>query len=535
MKKIVSAICGSLLAAALLLSMVACGGKGGGNDLIDSEANTAVAYSKQDLTDLAGWTMNGTLDDLGYCVLRKTDSATRETSYMLYNVVTAEKQTSSEAFSQISSGLYYTESMNQDETAYTFTYYGKGGSAKTYTVSTNTQDIPAMQTELENAREGMFADDTYLYVTVKGEIATGTNNLTPVLTYAEKENAYRVGAYYLVIGGLSSISMAQVFDENGAYVKSYNVYQALDVPADATFAAWYVGEKAFIQAAYGATGDSSYDYINDGLKYKTVTYSYDPAEDKFEKVDCPFVVEYMIGVSPYSDEYAAVTGWEIGKDKSLLAAKVVQTLGADGKYWTDLQELLPGTSNYLIEESSYILINSEKAVVYEANKEVGSFANDDLLESYSKGVFKKGGAYYNLAGETLLRPTADQMSDITLNGKIYYQTRNEETNELTLHIFDAATKAETTEKIATISYGVNSVAYYLTVAGEEEKTYSMKLLGTDLTVFEGKALASTNIGVSVYKDGNTQYGLVGVTLKGETENTTEYYLVKAENLPNTLG
>lgn len=535
MKKIITVFCGTLLAAVLMLSMAACGGNGGGKNLIDSDTNTKITYSVQEIADLSGWDLEGSIDSLGFCVFSKYNTDNAENEYMLYNLITAEKYVSAEEFSKISDGLYYTGQESADAMSYTFNYYGKGGSAKTYTVTYNESDPDSSMEEANNAQYALFADKTFLYVSVKGEIATGTRNLTPVLTYEDMENTFKVGEYYLNIGDLDDINMVQIFDESGAYVKSYNVFDALEVPVNANFSVWYVGQKAFIQAQYSVQGDGKYDYIKEGEKYAKVTYSYDPAKDKFEKISCPFVVEYMVGVSPYSDDYAIVQGWEISKEKRLLAATVVQTLGEDGKYWTDVQDVLPGASMILFENGKTLLINGEKAVVFEGSEEIGSFVNDDQLESYSSGIFKKYGAYYNLAGETLLRPTEEQRNDFTLNGKIYYQTQDEETLDYTLHILDAETRAETTEKVARVSGSANSyMPYYLTESGEETVTYSMKLIGADFTIFEGKTLANISIDISACKKDNAQYILVRTAVQQDASVTDQYYLVKAENVPNTL-
>ena len=537
MKKILTAFCASALAAALLLGMTACGGNGGGKDLVDKDANTQIVYSKQDLTDLAGWSMESasysSVDELGWCQFRKTDAETAKTAYMLYNIVTAEKIESSESFNQITDGLYYTMTAAEDGNSATFAYYGKGGVAETYTVTADPGDMSGSQEEAQNAMQGIFADESYLYVAVDGAVKKAQPGLTPALTYEGKSRLFRIGDYYIgadVNYGMSP--MVQIYNVHGEYQKSYNLYNVLEVPDGASFSFWYVGAKAFVQATYGVQGESGYDFIAGGEKMKVATCSYDPAEDKYKKIECPFVVQYMTGTSPYSDEYAIVSGYEIENHR--LSPRVAQTLGEDGKYWADLQDLLPGTSAVAFEGKRVYLSSETEIAVFEEGKKVATLAADELLGYVSYGVAEKGGAYYNYAGELILRPTEEQQNVFTAEGKIYYTTVNEETNVKTLHILDAATKSETTETIASVTAG----AYYITEAGaDENKTYAMKLCAGGLTVFEGKALASTAVstyGGGASEDGKTQYILVRLSVKGDPVSTYEYILVKAENLPNAM-
>ena len=161
MKKIITVFCGTLLAAVLMLSMAACGGNGGGKNLIDSDTNTKITYSVQEIADLSGWDLEGSIDSLGFCVFSKYNTENAENEYMLYNLITAEKYVSAEEFSKISDGLYYTGQESADAMSYTFNYYGKGGSAKTYTVTYNESDPDSSMEEANNAQYALFADNTF--------------------------------------------------------------------------------------------------------------------------------------------------------------------------------------------------------------------------------------------------------------------------------------------------------------------------------------------------------------------------------------
>lgn len=220
------------------------------------------------LSALDGYTASS-VDGEGFVVAERLRNG--ETEYALYDIRSQQLVTSDETFiaAEGYDGLYYTASVSEDGTTYTYVFYD--GTEQVCTVSQKEE-------YLWSGGVYSFVDGNILYKGLNGEVYYGQRQgYAPVATPA---NTYELftGSRVMPLGEEQAASFA-VYDEGGSLIRIASPLSELEryVPDGATLSEpWYAGGRVFVQAVCSLPDDASaYDYVRNGTKYSADVLAYD--------------------------------------------------------------------------------------------------------------------------------------------------------------------------------------------------------------------------------------------------------------------
>lgn len=505
--------------------------------------------SAERISKLDGYTASR-IDDGGIIVAQKTEQASggqgTAYTYALYDIATDTLVTSTDSKFNTpegydGKGFYYTQtSVTSGEypditVSYTYTFYN--GTEKGQTI---TQDESIMFDDDGIAR---LADGKVIYKGVDGEVYYGEPSVRPVATLA---NAVRMGDNYIVI---SNELFFGIFDLNGNYVRATSLYGALaNIQLDISDAEayWQVGNRLFMQGSLALPDDvSDYDYFQNGTKYDLKTYYFDVISGEWGEIG-DFNVVVMSGADQQSADlgslnpnaYALLAVQKILDGKTLSSIPYMQTYGADGKVYTDVQGLLSGAIMVMPEEDFFLVTNGTEAVYFDKNgNRIASLNPFTKVEWFGEGYFidaaeeKLYDADFNTFYEA---PENSTIIRVTGN-KIYYSTLSESADAAVTRkyfVYDKATSTATELALFDGDSISASDTFYKVKEGDTAfsvKDYYGNTIASDVAVPESGALSVS----TAYNVSNENGVLYAVTVSaGDTAQT--YFVKYALNgsIPN---
>ena len=471
------------VAAAALACAFALAGCGAGIGDLAPE-NAVRGIRSEALSALDGYTASS-VDGEGFVVAERQRNG--ETEYALYDIRSQQLVTSDETFiaAEGYDGLYYTASVSEDGTTYTYVFYD--GTEQVCTVS---------QTEeyLWSGGVYSFADGNILYKGLNGEVYYGQRQgYEPVATPA---NTYELftGSRVMPLGEEQAASFA-VYDEGGSLIRIASPLSELEryVPDGATLSEpWYAGGRVFVQAVCSLEVLSGFGYVVDGT----------------------------LGAG---ENCAVLLVRRIMENGRVSSAAVAQSFGEDGGVFVDLQALLPGAVS-VEAEGGYAALTDGVRTAY--------FRGDDLLATLSlasdaewlgAGWLRRvsdPAQIMNAAGETVLTLPENASLSRVYENYIYY-TVTEGSGEAVRYVFDAA--AGQTEKLEGYFSDGRLALYGFYLAQNAAGGRTLYDFETRGAVIEGLG-AEAAVSLTSAAEGNEQYCVVTAT-EGDTSRN---YLVVRE-------
>ena len=501
------------VAAAALACVFALAGCGAGIGDLAPE-NAVRGIRSESLSALDGYTASS-VDGEGFVVAERLRNG--ETEYALYDIRSQQLVTSDETFiaAEGYDGLYYTASVSEDGTTYTYVFYD--GTEQVCTVS---------QTEeyLWSGGVYSFVDGNILYKGLNGEVYYGQRQgYEPVATPA---NTYELftGSRVMPLGEEQAASFA-VYDEGGSLIRIASPLSELEryVPDGATLSEpWYAGGRVFVQAVCSLPDDASaYDYVRNGTKYSADVLVYDLLSGGVEVLSgFGYVVDGTLGAG---ENCAVLLVRRIMENGRVSSAAVAQSFGEDGGVFVDLQALLPGAVS-VEAEGGYAALTDGVRTAY--------FRGDDLLATLSlasdaewlgAGWLRRvsdPAQIMNAAGETVLTLPENASLSRVYENYIYY-TVTEGSGEAVRYVFDAA--AGQTEKLEGYFSDGRLALYGFYLAQNAAGGRTLYDFETRGAVIEGLG-AEAAVSLTSAAEGNEQYCVVTAT-EGDTSRN---YLVVRE-------
>lgn len=428
------------LAGAFMLGAAGCHSEPAPASGLEESLRIGRFISSEPVSELEGYTVSS-VDGSGIArIYRNNDTATE---YGLYDLTNGEMVVSKKSeFERVSgySGFYYTlETETQGtspELTYKYTYTFYDGAVKAETV---VQDSSRF---IVSDGIGTFADGKVIYKDVAGEVYYGERGVRPVATSA---NAFKMGNYYVV---RADDSVYGVFDRNGRFLRTTDKTLACDVPEGTPVQQWQVGSRLFEQYRVSLPDDAAnYDYYSGNTKYDLQTYYFDVLTGEGGEADLGVLVTSQ-DVSADPGRYAALTVRGILKNKTLSSETYLQTFGADGKVYVDLQSLLPGADAMSSPEEGYlVLANNSQAKIYRNGRLYAE------LSAFTGAEWAGGGYFADAAGKTIYDANMKEVFTLpedarpqgVYGGNVYYITEEEQSDgsapKYFLYIYKLSAKA----------------------------------------------------------------------------------------------
>ena len=499
------------VAAAALACVFALAGCGAGiGDLVPENAVRGIR--SEALSALDGYTASS-VDGEGFVVAERLRNG--ETEYALYDIRSQQLVTSDETFiaAEGYDGLYYTASVSEDGTTYTYVFYD--GTEQVCTVS---------QTEeyLWSGGVYSFADGNILYKGLNGEVYYGQRQgYEPVATPA---NTYELftGSRVMPLGEEQAASFA-VYDEGGSLIRIASPLSELEryVPDGAALSEpWYAGGRGFVQAVWSLPADAAeYDIFDGAEKYDTAVFAYDILSGETERIDG---FGWLVSGVIFSGENEVVLlVRRIMENGQLSSASVAQCFGEDGGVFVDLQSLLPGAVSVEAEGGYAALTDGVRTAYYRGNDLLATLSPASDAEWLGAGWLRRvsdPSQIMNAAGETVLTLPENASLSRVYENYIYY-TVTEGSGEAVRYVFDAA--AGQTEKLE--GYSDEGLVYNGFYVADGEGARTLYDFETRSAVIEGLG-AEAAVSLISAAEGNEQYCVVTAT-EGDTSRN---YLVVRE-------
>ncbi|MGM9667486.1 MAG: hypothetical protein ACI3XN_05485 [Eubacteriales bacterium] len=435
MKKPWTLLTVSVLVVILLLTVTGCG------SVLKIECVGEYSYELTALTSLPENVTFGGTDDSGLVVVMEEKK--NGTQYSLYDmaanafVADATLDKTSEDVNQsgmiyLAHGVFYSKKTNSDgETEVTI--YTRNGKRE-IGVATVTDGIVVDK------------DGTRIYVDLKGELQTETDEFKKLAVYGTNQ----VGDYY--------VQGADVFNKDGKYL--YTITESiLNLPSGTVnLRSWSVGNFLFGQGSLRLPDDSEeYDYYSSNAKYDLLTYRLDLSCGKATRVD----MDYLVGevLTAINDDCVALRVSAIENNR-IMKNDVAQIFGTDGKVAVNLQSMVPGAKQVIVQGKYLIIDDGQNSFLYEGKKRL--FASESSCTDYNYDLVVKNSdtsVYVYDLKENLIKklPVKDIVDQGSLyNGDLWYAT---ETEILILH--RDTKKAITVLTLEQDAMIVESSPYYL--------------------------------------------------------------------------
>ena len=498
------------VAAAALACVFALAGCGAGIGDLAPE-NAVRGIRSEVLSALDGYTASS-VDGEGFVVAERLRNG--ETEYALYDIRSQQLVTSDETFiAEGYDGLYYTASVSEDGTTYTYVFYD--GTEQVCTVS---------QTEeyLWSGGVYSFVDGNILYKGLNGEVYYGQRQgYAPVATPA---NTYELftGSRVMPLGEEQAASFA-VYDEGGSLIRIASPLSELEryVPDGAALSEpWYAGGRVFVQAVCSLPDDASaYDYVRNGTKYSADVLAYDLLSGSVEVLSgFGYVVDGTLGAG---EDCAVLLVRRIMENGQLSSASVAQSFGEDGGVFVDLQALLPGAVSVEAEGGYAALTDGVRTAYFRGDDLLATLSPASDAEWLGAGWLRRvsdPAQIMNAAGETVLTLPENASLSRVYENYIYY-TVTEGSGEAVRYVFDAA--AGQTEKLE--GYSDEGLVYNGFYVADGEGARTLYDFETRSAVIEGLG-AEAAVSLISATEGNEQYCVVTAT-EGDTSRN---YLVVRE-------
>lgn len=498
------------VAAAALACVFALAGCGAGIGDLAPE-NAVRGIRSEVLSALDGYTASS-VDGEGFVVAERQRNG--ETEYALYDIRSQQLVTSDETFiAEGYDGLYYTASVSEDGTTYTYVFYD--GTEQVCTVS---------QTEeyLWSGGVYSFVDGNILYKGLNGEVYYGQRQgYAPVATPA---NTYELftGSRVMPLGEEQAASFA-VYDEGGSLIRIASPLSELEryVPDGAALSEpWYAGGRGFVQAVWSLPADAAeYDIFDGAEKYDTAVFAYDILSGETERIDG---FGWLVSGVIFSGENEVVLlVRRIMENGQLSSASVAQSFGEDGGVFVDLQSLLPGAVSVEAEGGYAALTDGVRTAYFRGDDLLATLSPASDAEWLGAGWLRRvsdPAQIMNAAGETVLTLPENASLSRVYENYIYY-TVTEGSGEAVRYVFDAA--AGQTEKLE--GYSDEGLVYNGFYVADGEGARTLYDFETRSAVIEGLG-AEAAVSLISAAEGNEQYCVVTAT-EGDTSRN---YLVVCE-------
>lgn len=499
------------VAAAALACVFALAGCGAGIGDLAPE-NAVRGIRSEALSALDGYTASS-VDGEGFVVAERQRNG--ETEYALYDIRSQQLVTSDETFiaAEGYDGLYYTASVSENGTTYTYVFYD--GTEQVCTVS-------QAEEYLWSGGVYSFADGNILYKGLNGEVYYGQRQgYEPVATPA---NTYELftGSRVMPLGEEQAASFA-VYDEGGSLIRIASPLSELEryVPDGAALSEpWYAGGRGFVQAVWSLPADAAeYDIFDGAEKYDTAVFAYDILSGETERIDG---FGWLVSGVIFSGENEVVLlVRRIMENGQLSSASVAQSFGEDGGVFVDLQSLLPGAVSVEAEGGYAALTDGVRTAYYRGNDLLATLSPASDAEWLGAGWLRRvsdPSQIMNAAGETVLTLPENASPSFVYENYIYY-TVTEDSGEAVQYVFDVA--AGQTEKLE--GYSDEGLVYNGFYVADGEGGRTLYDFETRSAVIEGLG-AEAAVSLISAAEGNEQYCVVTAT-EGDTSRN---YLVVRE-------
>lgn len=501
------------VAAAALACAFALAGCGAGIGDLAPE-NAVRGIRSEPLSALDGYTASS-VDGEGFVVAERLQNG--ETEYALYDIRSRRLVTSDVNFiaAEGYDGLYYTASVSEDGTTYTYVFYD--GTEQVCTVS---------QTEEFIWSGGVysFADGNILYKGLNGEVYYGQRQgYEPVATPA---NTYEFADFRVLPLGEDEPVFA-VYDEGGAPVRVASPQNELGeyVPDSATLSdPWYADGRVFVQAVCSLPDDASaYDYVRNGTKYSADVLAYDLLSGGVEVfTGFGYVVDETLGAG---ENCAVLLVRRIMENGRVSSAAVAQCFGADGGVFVDLQALLPGAVSVEAESGYAALSDGVRTAYYRGDDLLATLSPASDAEWLGAGWLRRisdPAQIMNAAGETVLTLPENASLSSVYENYIYY-TVAESSGEGVQYVFDVA--AGQSERLDGYSGDTWLALHGFYLAQNAAGARTLYDFSSRSAVIEGIG-AEAAVSLSSATEGNEQYCAVTVT---EGDTLRNYLVVREYN------
>ena len=504
-KKFLAPLGGALILA-VLFAVCGCGGNTTAQ-LYDLTYDPPVVTA-QKLYGVTGYELQS-LDSAGTALFRKTDSSDGTVRYVLYDITTGNSEDTLLLPQSVAPGLYYTCSDYAEGYSYRYTVYESGKCVEHSTCYEPPQVFNG----------ALYAGGMYYYKKPWGELETARE----LPRWPVGGTMYNCGKYRVQYAD----DYIYVY-ESDTFVKAVSYLDICGDWAAATSMFWLVDGKIFVQYEYDVPEDSSdFTYYSGSQKMRLVTRSYDIGSGKTEDYeDFGFVLS-----RPYffKEKYAAYLGRPITEDKRLGGrGDVLQTFGANGKVYVDLQKLLPGATELYFEEGYMFLSDTVITRIYANDRLAGTLYADSPYAYVGGGIVSDGITLSTPGGETVGTMPEDETLMAVSSGGARFISRQAGLNEYRMKIVDGEAEREYTGNI------VSRQGDYCVVTNSAG-SYDLIDMRNDVFIFQNEQPVTGSISVRSLSDrtngnivhsysGNIEYKLLTASVGG----VAEYWAIREQ-------
>lgn len=430
--KLCALLVGTVLTSALVLGMAGC------------TTNTARLYDERydvpvvgvnAVDALDGYVANAdtsSVDAFGLIVLYKdteaTDGGTATRTYALYDLLSDTVVATSDdegGFEKMTDGLYRVAiSSTISGGLDVYEYYGRSGLL-----------ISGGKTLYLGDDGRYYLNDGRMVIIDKDGYARLVNSsFDPVFTPWSDEFVELKDVYAETLS--SGDEFVRVWSKDGEVLNTYDTYSVLQVPDEAfNPVIWIVGNSAFVQYSIELPDDAAdYDYYQSYSKYNLVTKSINFKTGSVSEYDFGAIVEEVVPNN--ASQEGVFLKIQAINDKVPSSKRILQYYGENGSIRVDLQKLLPGANQCMVQNGYVVISNDVTFAVYASD---GKYvASADAAFNFSQGFFfrefqdnmiiydKEGNEIMTVSIDPSSLQTGDKMIVTILMDTIYFYSVEED-------------------------------------------------------------------------------------------------------------